>query len=221
MKHILTRAPLFLLLLTGFTSALKAEILESNLTFQLKVYIQLDYQENGDKGSQTYQITTYKTGDVAKKLAAMRGVTVSKNARIIQRIRYRNGLTTTSWLVRDKGIQDTPVDFDKILLTDAQEVKKYKGSLSKNTSTSTSLSNGTYDVTQVLDEKFSYSGSLTTTRRSIVSKEDSEVRLDLVSRSLNGHGIYSKPKVGGGFVEHYSTAIIKASVPKVLPSPLE
>lgn len=219
MKSPLPHLTALLLLCFGFTSTSKAEVTESNLTFQIKVYHPLPLKGD-DNWTQTYQVMTYKTGDIAQKLAAKKGYNISNKAQIILRMLQTDALNSSRYLVRDKVQGDIPVDFPDITLTASNEVYKAKGSESKNTSSFTTLSNGENIVTLGVNDIFSHSGSLKSAGRRIISKEKEERRLFLISHNFSGGGSY-KTTSGGVVKDLYSTAVIKLSPPKVLPTPLE
>jgi hypothetical protein len=70
------------LMLSLFTTPLRAEVVESNGVIQLKVYDQSDELSNGDMRAQSYPIMAYNTAKIAQFFANKKGEIASEKARM-------------------------------------------------------------------------------------------------------------------------------------------
>lgn len=93
------------LAILAFVCTTHAEILEANVTVQIKLYAQQPEtpSESGDVNS-TYKVTTFKNKDLIKLIGADLDVPFTPKARLIQLTTVTPQSRTEEYIVRDKGV---------------------------------------------------------------------------------------------------------------------
>lgn len=222
------RSLLALILLLGISTA-QAELLESNITVQMKTMHQLaPNNQVPTKISSTYKTTAFKTSDLITRIGEGIGKTFEKNARLIYRVVKTKTLNQTQLIIRDKK-GDTEISFTTLNLnaldhhTGNDDAIVTKALYTPNSITIMNVGPGKLEIIpQNLGSVISMVGMSQQNSRSVLSKEfkDDGVALDLNSYSFTGwgsHNLYN--------IEFPNNRVIqgtfKISTPKVMPTPLE
>jgi len=123
--------------LATFSSSMKAEIVESNITIALKFYVNTTDEEvvKGDSASINYSTFSIKTFDVIDAYGATLDTAFDKSAKLIRQDEFdgEGEFVDSRILIRDKT-QEGDVDIsDSFTFSSLYDVYKYKYSISKGT----------------------------------------------------------------------------------------
>lgn len=168
------------------TTSLSAEILESNVTFQLKAYFQRPPTPVGNFNVLKPEVVTLKNADVIKFYNDQHGSDFTNKAKIIYRVVVTSASVEFFYIIQEKNKSDLDVTSDFIFTTNSAVIN-YKLAISNNTGTKQFRGSGEGDFRiNGIIEFFKLSGPLNLSYRYIPSKQVSGVNLELLSGSQAG-----------------------------------
>lgn len=209
MKKLLTIAFLTL------TTSLSAEILESNITFQLKAYFARLPVTVGNFNVLKPEVVTLKNADVIKFYNDQHGSDFTNKAKIIYRVVVTGGGVEKFYIIQEKNKTDLNITSDFIFTTNSSVVT-YKFAISNNTGTQQirGSRDANFSINGVV-EFFRLSGPFNLSYRYIPSKQVSGVNLELLSGTQSGMG-NAKLWHNLSLLDCVTEGVFKISPPKVI-----
>lgn len=205
----------------------QAEMIEGNITLQLKLTRQVSVKETPTSLMTKFVVSSYKNADFIQHMSAVKGGTpFSKSAKII----YQFGDEGTRFRIRDKSMaNDYDVsDYFSLEVQGQGQIVSQKitfeeanpGTTKVGTEKYLALGKFLIATTTARVETLSISGSLIYNTRSIRSKLTPEYTFPLPTLTLTGVGLFAFPNANqGGPNQGIVQGSVKISGAKIVPSP--
>lgn len=170
------------------TTSLSAEILESNITFQLKANFHRPHTPVGNFNVLKPEVVTLKNADVIKFYNDQHGSTFTNKAKIIYRVVVTGAGVENFYLIQEKNKTDLNITSDFIFTTNSAVINS-KLAISNNIGTKQirGSRDANFSINGVI-EFFRLSGPSNLSYRYIPSKQVVGVNLELLSVTQSGMG---------------------------------
>lgn len=198
--------------------ALRAEVLESNVTLTYRLHAGHTSKVQGNQQVESYSIVSFKTSDIIHQIGLKTENEFSPRARLIHKtVTYGSGANEYFYIIRDPILGDFNATQFFELVTDVMSEKSKQKS--DGTGPLEFTGHATFNIRlQDISEGLYGAGPATIKTRRIPSRQFPGTLLDPTTRSYTTYGHY---KLGppGKISTHYGSGTIKHSAPKITQTP--